>query len=404
MDLLGCLRLAAHLERVRVRDTATGACGAWRPDLRKLWRAVRSVTWRLDANDESLAALAALCPQLKRLDVNRALGVTDAGVEAVAAGCPQLESLALEGTSVMLEGVVAVVRALLLLQELSLPVDALSAVDPVLVALAANCPRLRVLNLTGASATDDAFVAAVARWPDLERLDISGTDGLTVASLCAIGACCPRLRALELAGLSRDSVVVDTTDACIHAIAEGCPLLRELDLTAWVHLTDAALVAVVSGCPLLERLTLADCDKVTDVGIIAIATHCPRLRALDVSDCRLLTDESIVRGLVHCKELEELSPSFVRSSLALSGRRLDSLSAASQGSFLRVAYKRPDRQRRHPARTVLPRPSGADARQRLLHADGCCRARRGCELSAPGGADCGWLLQADGRRSAGSGR
>jgi hypothetical protein len=317
MELPAGLPLAAHLKLVRSRDTAeAAACEAWRPDLRRLWRCTRSVTVE-DVEDADLVALVSLCPQLKRLDVQCTYAVTDTSVRAAVAGCPQLEAVALGYTCATHASLIHMARAFPLLQELSF-LNADSHVgDDILAALAATCPRMRVLDVRCLGVTDGGIAAAVARWPELERLSIDDPPDLTVAAFRAIGASCPRLRALEMPLFNYTGDDSGMTDACVQAIAEGCPLLQELGLTGWVDLTDAALLAVAERCPQLERLTLEKCYQVTDAGIIAIATHCPRLRALDMSDCRLLTDESIVRGLVHCKELEELTPSFVRASLAL---------------------------------------------------------------------------------------
>jgi F-box/leucine-rich repeat protein 2/20 len=308
------LGLAGHLERARSRDTAAAsACEAWRPDLRKLWRCVRSVTWRV-ADDTNFTALAALCPLLRRLEIHNSSYGSDAGLLAVAAACQHLESLRLwiRGTNATHDTVMALARSLPLLQELGL---VLKVNDRLLAALAANCPRLRVFSIEHSEVTDDGWAAALARWPELERLKIGGFTQLTLASFRAIGASLPRLRAFA------SYVPFDPagSDACVQAVAEGCRLLRELDLTGWDGITDAALLAVASRCPLLERLTLSGCTGLTHVGFAAVATECPRLAVLRASDCKLLTDESIVGGLVHCKELEELSFSFAGPSIAVVG-------------------------------------------------------------------------------------
>jgi hypothetical protein len=313
--------LAAHLSRARRRDTAASACEAWRPDLRKLWRCVHSVTW-LKAGDEDLTALAALCPQLKRLDVRKAYDVRDAGMRALAAGCPQLQSLRLYGAGLSQEGVMAAARALPQLQDVSLDQYWLVG-DEGLAVLATHCPRLRALDMAFENATNGGIAAAVARWPELERLNLSGIPFLTVAAYRAVGASCPRLRALKT-GLQDGNVsppagYAGRTDACVHAVADGCPLLQELDLTGWDCITDAALVAVASRCPQLERLALSRCERVTDVGVIAVTTRCQRLRTLDVQGCELVTVDSMLRGLVHCRELEELSLRFAGAPAALLG-------------------------------------------------------------------------------------
>jgi hypothetical protein len=95
--------------------------------------------------------------------------------------------------------------------------------------------------------TDEGIAAAVARWPELERLDIGGMPGTSPSRVPRHRRQLSAPRALDVLPLGAGSpAAYGLTDACVQAIAEGCPLLQELDLTNWASLTDAALLAVAS--------------------------------------------------------------------------------------------------------------------------------------------------------------
>ncbi|KAH8072387.1 hypothetical protein JL721_3657 [Aureococcus anophagefferens] len=94
--------------------------------------------------------------------------------------------------------------------------------------------------------------------------------------MIVLGASCTRLRRLNVAncaGLSGRAL------AALH-----CPDLEALD-AAGLPLADDALDDVLAGAPRLRVLGLRGCGGLTDDALSAIADRCPRLVELDVSAC-----------------------------------------------------------------------------------------------------------------------
>ena len=119
-------------------------------------------------------------------------------------------------------------------------------------------------------------LSAVAACHGLLDLDVSGCPGLSDVGMIVLGASCTRLRRLNVAncaGLSGRAL------AALH-----CPDLEALD-AAGLPLADDALDDVLAGAPRLRVLGLRGCDGLTDDALSAIADRCPNLVELDVSAC-----------------------------------------------------------------------------------------------------------------------
>ena len=74
-------------------------------------REVSSITGRSKITDAGVQAVAAQCPELQKLNLNRCSQITDAAVTAVAARCPQLQELSLGGCSNVTDAGVQAVAA-----------------------------------------------------------------------------------------------------------------------------------------------------------------------------------------------------------------------------------------------------------------------------------------------------
>ena len=70
----------------------------------------------------------------------------------------------------------------------------------------------------------------------------------------------------------------------LKALAEGCPRLRAIDLTA-CRLVDDACVAELA-FPRLESLSLRSCSHLTDVGVGSLAAGCPALVRISLASCK----------------------------------------------------------------------------------------------------------------------
>ena len=62
------------------------------------------------AVDEGITVLAQCCPMLHTIDLAGSTQVTDVGIEAIALGCPLLKTMYLNGCSIWVEGVNALIR------------------------------------------------------------------------------------------------------------------------------------------------------------------------------------------------------------------------------------------------------------------------------------------------------
>lgn len=101
-------------------------------------------------------------------------------------------------------------------------------------------------------------------------------------------------------------IVFPQTDASIHALASGTPLLTTLEIASCPQLTDSmsslalsqnsfveylnylltdGLGALARGCRHLSRLDLEEVVLVTDSTVHALANHCPLLTTLTLSHC-----------------------------------------------------------------------------------------------------------------------
>lgn len=96
-------------------------------------------------------------------------------------------------------------------------------------------------------------------------------------------------------------------DAGIRAIAHGCPVLKELQLTGCAELTGSAVKALATHCPLLKNLSIASCQLIENKDLIKLAKHCTQLEKLDVSECKNITHKSLEVLSKTCSNLETLN-------------------------------------------------------------------------------------------------
>jgi uncharacterized membrane protein YgcG len=95
-------------------------------------------------------------------------------------------------------------------------------------------------------------------------------------------------------------------DAEVLAIAEHCPLLRELDGRNGMNVTNATLTKLVDKCPQLRSLGTLVGARLTDKGVLAIAQHCAVLVELDMANCKYVTMHSLRSVIKQCPELARL--------------------------------------------------------------------------------------------------
>ena len=119
----------------------------------------------------------------------------------------------------------------------------------------------------------------------LEGVNIAGCTRVAGPGLKALAEGCPRLRAIDLTACR----LVD--DACVAELA--FPRLESLSLRSCSHLTDVGVGSLAAGCPALVRISLASCKHVTDAGMVALVAGCPSLTDVDISGCNEVTVQGI---------------------------------------------------------------------------------------------------------------
>ena len=132
----------------------------------------------------------------------------------------------------------------------------------------------------------------------LTTLDVSG-GACTDAGLRPLAAGCPRIAELYLSGCRRVSCVG------VIAISAGCAAsLRLLDLQGCSAVGDPAAMALAANCSAaLETISFQCCPLLSDKGFGALVDACPRLRHITLKHCDV-SDESIARAEAFNEQLQ----------------------------------------------------------------------------------------------------
>ena len=228
-------------------------------------------------------AIATGCPQLRHVQL--AGLINDIDVVAFALGCPLLESLLLPHSrsyqTYRWGSVYSIANK---------PCTSVDLSDTCLLAIG-HMSSLRSLNLAGQDElTAPRLTEAFSRNVQLTSLNLScckslGMDG----ALVSVSQRCPQLQRLTVS-------CCPFTDVGTVAVASGCPLLIQIDISGVPHLTDATLVALAG----LQHLThlaarggAGGCgyygapQNFTERGIQAIASGCPKLQQFQYSSLHL---------------------------------------------------------------------------------------------------------------------
>lgn len=121
-----------------------------------------------------------------------------------------------------------------------------------IAALCTNCPNLEYVDLTGCFRLNITFQRHVSDLSKLLHFNASGCN--------------------------------QATSEAFAALAEGCPLIEDLNLSDCnLGVNNASLVAFAKSCRNLKTLILARCDNVRGHGMKAIACLCTKLVKLGAS-------------------------------------------------------------------------------------------------------------------------
>lgn len=181
--------------------------------------------------DDVAAAVGRGAPAARRLDFSRSPGLTDAGLARLASlPLPRLTALALDGCTSLTDAGLAAAAAGLgaRLTELRLASSAAPSTSGGAVAGAAPAPAHPPparLAWPATKISDAGCLALAANAPRLAVLDLRGHSGVTPAGVAAVAAACP-LASLSLAGGPA------ATDAGVAAAALAGGTLRHLRVEA----------------------------------------------------------------------------------------------------------------------------------------------------------------------------
>jgi hypothetical protein len=191
---------------------------------------------RSTINDEQVQILSKTCTNLLKLNMNFCNQITDAAIEALSTGCTKLTTLHIRKCANI----------------------TFYAVNY----LSVGTPDLTFLDISKCSAFP-ASQAPIIRLPKLEILKLVGCSWVTDMILMAIAQGCPVLQELNLDG-------INTTDAAVALLSKRCHLLRSLNLSQEWHtktqkqVTDASIKMLGERCPKLQYLNLSGCAITSD--------------------------------------------------------------------------------------------------------------------------------------------
>lgn len=279
-------------------------------------------SWPADTADqaEGVAAVAAYCLGLKRVDLTDCALVGDRALAALAAA-NGLRELRVGGCAQLVTS--AGVRTVL-----------------------AVCRQLEALALDGCVLVDDAAFASLDASSSLLSLRLGGCSRVSDAALAALGRCAPQLRALDLSGCLRvsdagllallsPSAATDSdrrrpprpstlqrlwlrglplvSAAAVAWLAVFAPRLLLLDVTACAAVPDASLAAVASGWK-FARLVLPGDGGTTFRGVLPIERAADRLVLEDYGDCWRAATR--IQALFRARQARRLAAQLREEALA----------------------------------------------------------------------------------------
>jgi hypothetical protein len=153
-----------------------------------------------------------------------------------------------------------------------------SYTDEMFCTLAAGCPHLSHMSAAHSPNLTDTGIIALARNGALTFLHLQRVILATDNGLCELARLSPHLDSLFL------SDCTELTVATVHAIAKHCAKLKRLYISGAdrLHLTDTELCALAEGCPLLRELTVSSAPLVTPPAVQLLRSRCSHLRSLDL--------------------------------------------------------------------------------------------------------------------------
>eukprot|EP00117_Sycon_ciliatum_P018068 scpid20714/ scgid16827/ F-box/LRR-repeat protein 4; F-box and leucine-rich repeat protein 4 len=166
------------------------------------------------------------------------------------------------------------------------------------VTLIQNNPLLEHINV-GSCNLDGTTIAVIVgkTCKHLKSLDLWRSLNFSSAAVVALAKGCPELQELDLGWLRFDA----SNDRCLQRLAENCPHLKKIFLTAVRTERDSDITAFANHCRGLEQLDLLGCNGVEPPALHYLLSNCPNMKFLDISFCSHVQDN-------HAKDLRREFP------------------------------------------------------------------------------------------------
>ncbi|KAK3745545.1 hypothetical protein QZH41_012454 [Actinostola sp. cb2023] len=169
--------------------------------------------------------------------------------------------------------------------------------------IAKSCPQLQELDLSSCMyATNEGFLHLKVL-QNLTRLNFYRVN-ITDATLLEILWSSSGLKHLNIGACS----LVNRCDDVLSCLRENCRDLISLDLWRNISLTSEGISRLAEGCPLLEELEIGWCSSVvssTECIQDFIKTH-PRLKKLFMAALRSIDSKDVLAIAEYCKDMEQL--------------------------------------------------------------------------------------------------
>ena len=228
--------------------------------------------------DAGLRSVGTNCHALVTIDVSHAKNVTDVGISSLSLGCPNLRHVKFHGVFMLSD------------PRLSAPkkgakLEAWQAVIGV-AALAEHCSFIETLDLSGCFRLNIALHQYVSTFHHLTVLNLAGCNQTNPEALSAVAKGCPLLVELNLSDCGKA-----LNNKSVQAFAVHCKSLRVLALCRCTHISGGAMKAI-SSFSKLEKLDLTGCKTLTDTMLVYFTEgdKLPLLRTLSLVDVPAVTD------------------------------------------------------------------------------------------------------------------
>eukprot|EP00326_Haptolina_ericina_P041811 CAMPEP_0181240300 /NCGR_PEP_ID=MMETSP1096-20121128/40444_1 /TAXON_ID=156174 ORGANISM="Chrysochromulina ericina, Strain CCMP281" /NCGR_SAMPLE_ID=MMETSP1096 /ASSEMBLY_ACC=CAM_ASM_000453 /LENGTH=221 /DNA_ID=CAMNT_0023336155 /DNA_START=63 /DNA_END=728 /DNA_ORIENTATION=- len=213
-------------------------------------------------------AVAANCPHLTALYLERAGRISDECITALAAGCPKLCTLDLGWCEFSPATACWMHRSHPCRAHpigIPSPPGSRTSLGPIPVWIPYRLDPIP----TGSQIGDAALEALASGCPALHTINLAYCDAITDAGFGALCAGCEKIQSLDIGGCSR------LTEKALGAVALNCSRLLSLDLGGCKHLvTDHSLGVLAKSCPALRSLNLRFCELITDRAIADVQAQC----------------------------------------------------------------------------------------------------------------------------------